>query len=128
MLDVQFFLRGAKKCTNPAQNFSVYCQLGIEGQTRDVPFSTDIRVPLQHWWTFQHKTAPNGEWISEDYYKAETLNRHLRKIDQTFLDIMEILHMMNHSEDITYDMIRGQYDPSITAIREQKKIAVMKSF
>lgn len=128
MLDVQFFLRGAKKCTNPAQNFSVYCQLGIEGQVRDTPFSTDIRVPLQHWWTFQNKTAPNGEWISGDYYKAETLNRHLRKIEQTFLDIMEVLHLMNHSEDINYLMIREQYDPSITAISKQKKQKVMKSF
>lgn len=127
MLDVQFFLRGAKKCTNPAQNLTVYCQLGIEGQKRDVQFSTDIRVPFQYWWTSQNKAAPNGEWISEDYYKAETLNRHLRKIDQTFLDIMEVLHLMNHSEDITYNMIREQYDPSITAIREQKKAVVMKS-
>ncbi len=128
MLDVQFFLRGAKKCTNPAQNLSVYCQLGIEGQLRDTPFSTDIRVPLEHWWTFKNKAAPNGEWISEDYYKAETLNRHLRKIDQTFLDIMEVLHLMNHSEDITYDMVRNQYDPSITAIREVKKQKEIKLF
>ena len=128
MLQVQFFLRGAKKCINPSKNFSVYCQLEIEGQARDVPFSTDISVPLQYWWNYQNRVAPNGEWIDYNYYKADTINRNLRKIEQTFLDIMEVLQLMHHSDDVSYKMIREQYDPSTTGIREINQKKEIKKF
>jgi integrase len=122
MLTVQFFLRGAEKCTNPEQNLSVYCQLNLEGESkRDVPFSTNHRVPLQHWWNYQsRKSEHNGEWVSDDFYRADNINRNLQKIERTFLDIMEVAHLLHLPEDITYSYLREQYDPSVQKMRDMR--------
>jgi integrase len=123
MLTVQFFLRGADKCTHPEQNLSVYCQLSLEDSPkRDVPFSTNHRVPLRHWWNYQNqKPEPNGEWVSDDFYRADNINRNLQKIERTFLDIMEVAHLMHLPEDITYTYLRERYDPSVQKMREVRE-------
>lgn len=128
MLKVHFFLRGAEKCINPATNLSIYCQLEIEGLKRDTPFSTEHRVPLSEWWNFNGITSPNGEWISPAYYTADNINRSLQKIERTFTDIMEVLHLMNAAEDITYRMLREHYDPSSQHIRDARKQKEVKTF
>ncbi|MES2517499.1 MAG: phage integrase SAM-like domain-containing protein [Bacteroidota bacterium] len=128
MLQVQFFLLGAKSCTNPEKNLTIKCQLEIEGKKRDVPFSTNYQIPYKYWWNHVGKTAANGEWVSENYYKAETINRHLQKIERTFLDIMEVLHLIHLPEDITYTMLRDYYDPSTQKLREVRKDKATKTF
>ncbi|MEA5458728.1 site-specific integrase [Arcicella sp. LKC2W] len=128
MLKVQFFLRGAKKCANPSQNLSIYCQLEIEGLKQDTPFSTEYRVPLSEWWNYRQISSPNGQWVNPDYYTAENINRSLQKIERTFFDIMEVLYLMHTPEDITYKMIREHYDPNSQHIRDFKKEKKVKSF
>ena len=128
MLKVHFFLRGAEKCQNTAKNLSIYCQLEIEGLKRDTPFSTELRVPLDQWWNYNGITNPNGQWIAHSYYTADSINRSLQKIERTFLDIMEVLHLMNAPEDISYRMLREHYDPSSQHIRDSRKVREVKSF
>ena len=128
MLKVHFFLRGAEKCQNPATNLTIYCQLEIEGLKRDTPFSTEHRVPLLAWWNYNGITSPNGEWVAPSYYTAENINRCLQKLERTYLDIMEVLHLMNAPEDITYRMLREHYDPSSQKIRDSRKPVQLKKF
>ena len=128
MLKVHFFLRGAEKCQNPAKNLSIYCQLEIEGLKRDTPFSTEHRVPLDQWWNYNGITSPNGQWIAPSYYTADSINRSLQKLERTFLDIMEVLHLMNAPEDISYRMLREHYDPSSQHIRDSRKVKEVKTF
>ena len=99
MLNVQFFLRGSKKA-DPMKLVSIYCQLSIEGEPRDTPFSTGIKIPPAYW---------SGERALESYALADNVNRHLLNIRKSFQDIFDMYHMLHPGTDITYSFIREHY-------------------
>lgn len=131
MLKVQFFLRGAATCTNQTQPLVIYCQLELEGCNRDTPFSTKLKVPPSQWWTGQDREnniTPSGEWVSPDYYLAENINRNLKRIERTFLEVAELMPLQYHYDEITYDIIRHHYNPDTQKIREVKRVKEVKKF
>ena len=113
MLHVQFFLRNALK-TDPLKLATIYCQLAIEGEKRDTPFSTQVKVPPVYW---------NGERATPDYALADNVNRQLLNIRKAIMDIFDMHAIMHAGTDITYAFIRDHYlgDGQIKQTKETPK-------
>lgn len=115
-MTVQFFLRGGEKCTDESEGLTITCQLSIENEPRDVPFSTRMRVPKKYWWTNTHKSPPAGRWVNDAYYNAESINRRLQDIERAFQSIFDMLPFIHEDEEITYQLIRQHFDPKTAKI------------
>lgn len=127
-LKVQFFLLGVKNCTNPTQNLTIKCQLLLDGYDRDVPFSTYIKVPLCYWWTHKNLKQSFGKWVTEDYYLHDKVNRDLQHIERKLLDIADLMPLKYTYDEITYDLIRGYYNPKTKESLDLKNIKSEKRF
>jgi site-specific recombinase XerD len=116
LLNVNFFLRGAESCSH-ADELTISCQLSIEAQPRDTPFSTRLRVQKHYWWTSEpNRKTPSGQWVLPGHYNEEYLNRQLIKIEQAFRNIYDVLPLLYPNEPITYEMLRSHYDPESSKI------------
>lgn len=96
-------MRGAEKCTDVSKSLSITCQLSLDGERRDCPFSLRMPVPIEFW-----KPSQNGNWVDKKFYNAEKYNESLRAITLAFEDILNYLRLTD--EEITYKNLRKYFD------------------
>lgn len=124
MLNVTFFVRGGNKNARQDAELTIYCQLAMESEGRDTPFSTRITVPAQYWWT-QYEPITNtnrtDKWIHESYYLAENVNHKLREIARKIQGIYDALDVFYEGEKVTFSHIRRHYDPNSNKIIRDKQ-------
>ena len=116
MFKVNFFLRNADSA-QPSDILTIYCQLEIEGQHRDTPFSTKLKVPKSFW----HKQT-----VSNHYPWAQDINHKLQQITSTFRDIYQAQLVMN--QKVTYSSIRSHYDPHSYSSKIKKSATFFEVF
>ena len=116
MLSVHFFLRNSEKVSNVDAELTIYCILCFEGLPRDTPFSTKILVPKRYWWTSTSQESAQNNWVHQDYYQAESVNRKLREISRKIHSIYDVIELLYPDEPITYNHIRRHYDPDSAKI------------
>lgn len=109
-MKVQFFARGEAH----AQTKKIYCQLVLDNDQRDTPFSLRLTVPKQYW-----QPEQLGNWVNSEYFLAEKLNSQLKDVMTSFDDIMNLLRLSD--EEISYQKVRECFDVSNLSMVQPKK-------
>ncbi len=104
MIKVQFFARNASTA-DPNDSLSIHCQLALDNEKQATPFSLRISVPLMYWQSNRY-----GNWVKDDYFRAETINSYLKSTVCAFEDIIAYLRMTE--EEISYKNLRKYFDTS----------------
>lgn len=114
-MKVQFFARGEASCPTK----KVYCQLALDNEQRDTPFSLRITVPAEHW-----QPDRTGQWVKEEYFLADKINDQLKGVMMAFDDILSLLRLSD--EVISYQKARECFDvKSLSMIQPKKKEAAL---
>lgn len=109
-MKVQFFAQGEVSCTTK----KVYCQLALDNEQRDTPFSLRITVPAKYW-----QPECTGQWVKEEYFLSEKINTQLKGVMTSFDDIINLLRLSD--KNITYKSVRECFDISNLAMIQSKK-------
>lgn len=131
MLHVHFFLRDGETNTEPTKSLVIYYQLEIEGQLRDSPKSTKLKIPHRYWWNHPKnklKALPISkegkfQWIMKPFEDAEEINIRLQEIRETFKEIFQSLQTF-YDEIPTYQKIYENFNPA----NRKKRVLLTPTF
>lgn len=129
MLSVHFYLRDAEVNNNPDRKLVIYLQLEIEGQTRDVPMSTKLKIPHRYWWSHPKNKLDavpvnregKFEWVQKPFEDAEIVNARLQEFKDTFREIFSSLQTLSDCPP-SYNNVRKLLDPKTRKKVEAKPL------